>query len=103
MKVDWHYLCVEMMMDYIPQELETREEFNKFQEICDHFINVSKTLGEKIKSEQNKSVLTPEDNEDIANIMQLMKRLARQNLEFLKKWAVEKGVFTQNRKVRYEK
>ena len=91
--VNWYYLCLEMMLAYIPQALDTRETFNKVQEISDHFISLSKILAEKT---QNKIILTSKDTEDIANVKQLMARISRQNYELIKDRAIEIGVFTHN-------
>ena len=91
--VNWYYLCLEMMLAYIPQALDSKETFSKVQEISDHFISLSKTLDEKT---QNKIILTFKDTEDIANVKQLMAHISRQNYELIKDRAIEIGVFKHN-------
>ena len=102
MKIDWHYLCVEMMLEYIPQDVATQESYDKFQEICDHFISVSRVLSTRIKSEQNITEIASDESEDTAKIAQMMKRLARQMLEFLKQQREETIITATTAIQRYE-
>ena len=96
-KVDWYYLCLEMIMEYIPKNLDTRENYNKFQEICDHFLSVSKILSARIKTEQNVDCVMIDESEEVKKVSQLLKRLARQNLEFLKQRLIEEGLYAESR------
>lgn len=80
-KIDWYYLCLEMMLEYISRTLDTRDTFHKIEEISSHFINVSKTLDKKTK---NKNILASKDTENIANVKKLMARITRQNYELVK-------------------
>ena len=91
MTVDWYYLCVEMMVEYIPKDIVTWDNYNKYQEICDHFICVANILGARIKAEQNVDNLMIDHNENTAKVAALMKRLVKQNLEFAKRQLIEEG------------
>ena len=93
----WLDLCVEMMIAYIPREFTTREIYRKFQEISDHFISVSTILSERIKLERNISELMIDDNDDVKRVAQLIKLLARQDFEYIKRWAVKEGLYAESR------
>jgi len=89
LSIDWNYLCVEMMLEYVPEEIETWSNADKFTEICDHFISVSTILAVRIKKERNISNLMIDDDKNIAKIAFLMKRSVRQAFEFAKQQLIE--------------
>jgi len=84
LKVDWHYLCVEMMLDYIPQEIATWDNYNKYQEFYDHFISISTVLGARKKTEHGTCNLMIGDDEYIDKTAHIMKRSVKQCFEFAK-------------------
>ena len=89
MKTNWLDLCVTMMLDYIPTELDTWENHDKHLEICEHFSCVSMALSARIKAERCVDRLMIDDNEIVARISRIMKTSARQSFEFTKKVLLE--------------
>ena len=87
-----------MIIDYIPKELDTREKYNKFKEMSDHLISVSTILSARIKIEKNISEVMIDENENTEKLAQLIKRLARQDFEFVKNWAIKEGLYAESKK-----
>jgi hypothetical protein len=83
-----------MMVDYIPKELDTWEKHNKHLEICDHLSRVATALSARIKAERNIDRIMIDDDEVVEKIAQVIKRSARQSLEFTKEWLTKEGLYT---------
>jgi hypothetical protein len=72
-----------MMIAYIPKEITTWENYEKYQEICDHFITVSNILGTRLKSERSISELRNDESEETKTISQIMMRIVMQCHDFI--------------------
>jgi len=83
------------MIGYTPQELNAQEGIDKHLEISDHFANAARVLSARIKTEQNKSDLTADNDEDIASMMLTMKRLSWQAFEYAKQHSIEEGLYEE--------
>ena len=93
-KIDWHYLCLEILMNYIKQNLDVFGN-SKRQEMFEHYMVASQTFGERMG--RNLNGLSVEDKAVFENKMQmsfentlflmnrityLTEQLARQGLGF---------------------
>ena len=94
-KNDWLKLCLDMMYEYIPKDFDTQENYNKFQEVCDHFISISTALSARKKDKRNINQIMIDDDEDIVKTAEVLKRSARQNFEFVKQLLIEKGLYAE--------
>ena len=101
-KIDWLIICADMMIEYIPQEIGTWDNYNIFQDICEHFIRVSTAFSGKIKAERNINQLMIDDDETIGKLAQIMNRLALQGLGFAKSQHEENKIITTSALRKYE-
>jgi len=101
-KFDWLGICVDMMIKYIPQEIDTWESNNKFQDICEHFISISTVFSTRIKAKRNISQIMIDDDETIKILAQIMKRLTMQGHGFAKIQHEENKVITISALRKYE-
>lgn len=91
-KHGWLIICVNMMIGYIPQEIDTWDSYNKFQDVCEHFISASTIFGARLKAERNLSDVMIDDDETIGKLAQIMKRFVTQSYGFDKNQQEENKV-----------
>ena len=68
MRIDWHYLCLELLMNYSQQELETSGNSKK-QEMFEHYMVASQVFGDRMK--RNLNGLTVDDKAIFENKMHM--------------------------------
>lgn len=102
LKIDWHYLCVEMIIGYITQDIDTLESYEKYQDVSTHFIVISNILRSRIKTERNIVELNVDDTEETNNIAQIMRRIIVQCLYFVKQQHKENNSIATAAAQKYE-
>ena len=104
-KTDWHYLCLDMMMDYITLKLDSLETNIDNKDIFHHFEETTQFFATQLENSlkgltvDDKDVFENSIKMDIENMLCVMSRIInlksyflKQNIEHLENWFVEEGL-----------
>ena len=105
LKLDWHYLCLDTMMDYITLKLDSLENNIDNKDIFHHFEEAIQVFTKRLSNSLNgltiddKVVFENSIKMDLENMLRVMSRIInlqsyflKQNIEYVENWFVEKGL-----------
>ena len=108
MKSEWLYICLNMMIAYVPQKLETRKGRESIREFFDHYMVVSDLLTTRFQTrvqglsgdDEGKAIFEQRMGMDFDNLMQLLERTSlytlRMSENFLvvfNNWLQDEGLY----------
>lgn len=113
-QTDWLYICLDMMIAYIPQRLETNDGREDMRQLFDHFMTASDLLTSRFQvrmqglsgSDADKAIFEQRMGMDFDSLMQLLERtshytyqLSANFLVIFRNWLESEGLYESFKKI----
>jgi hypothetical protein len=83
-KHDWLDLCIQMLIDLAPQNIDSAREYGRYEALSTHFTSISGHLSERIKTTHNVDVILNDDFVETQVLAQIMNRLTQNGYMYAK-------------------